>query len=78
MGGSWKEVMEVLVEGIVVQVVGSVVVLLLWDSIAKWRHRHTPAHPLLPLSLSPGDGLLSILFVIRFHVVWRLLSGRIL
>lgn len=59
MGGSWKEVMEVLVEGIVVQVVGSVVVLLLCDFIAKWRHRHARAHPLLPLSHSPGDGFIT-------------------
>jgi hypothetical protein len=59
MGGSWKEVMQVLMEGMVVQVVGSIVVLLLWDSIAKWRHRHTRAHPLLPLSLSSGDCLIT-------------------
>jgi hypothetical protein len=70
MGGSWKEVMEVLVEGIVVHVVGSVVVLLLWDYIARWCHRHTRAHPLLPLSLSAGDCLITcfdfILFAIQY------------
>jgi hypothetical protein len=73
MGGSWKEVMEVLVEGIVVQVVGSVVVLLLWDSIAKWRHRHNPAHPLLLLSLSSGDCLstcFDLLHPVCHTVLW--------